>query len=547
MGITDIFKLLGGLALFLYGMTKMSEGLEEAAGNKLKKILERLTSNRFLGVAVGAVITAIIQSSSATTVMVVGFVNSGLMTLKQAVWVIMGANIGTTITGQLVALDIGEIAPFITFIGVLIVMISKKQRVVCVGEIIAGLGILFMGMEYMGDAMYPLRESEAFISIMTTFSNPLYGILAGMIFTAIIQSSSASVGILQTLALSGLIGFDHAVFVLFGQNIGTCITAVLASIGTNKNAKRTTVMHLSFNVIGTLIFVPICMFSPLIEIVASWTPNNSAAQIANMHTLFNITTTLILLPFGIGLTKLAMKILPGEDTTHTEMKLKYVNEHNIGATAIAISEIYNEVGHMLSVATNNLKVAFELIIEGKDKDKNLAFVNENEEYLDYMNRELTRYISKVSAHEVPSKDAKKINALFKVTNDIERIGDHALNIAQYISIMKEDKINLSNEAKEEIIKLRKNILGSLEFLSTVDSSNLAQVVHQITIAEDAIDDMCRDFRQNQIDRMNKSICTPEACVVYSELLTDIERVSDHLLNIVEGCERGHLTFKDKIV
>ena len=310
MQITDFLSLLGGLGLFLYGMQMMSGGLEAAAGNKMKKILEKLTSNRFLGVLVGAVITAVIQSSSATTVMVVGFVNSGMMTLRQAVWIIMGANIGTTITGQLIALDVGAVAPLFAFLGVAMVVFIKKERVHHIGTIIAGLGILFIGMEMMSSSMMPLRESEAFVSMMTRFSNPVLGILAGAVFTAIIQSSSASVGILQALASSGLITLPNAVYVLFGQNIGTCITAVLASIGTSRNAKRTTVIHLMFNLIGTVIFTIVCMVTPLTALVESFTPGKVTAQIANMHTLFNVVTTILLLPFGVSLARLAARILP---------------------------------------------------------------------------------------------------------------------------------------------------------------------------------------------------------------------------------------------
>ena len=294
MGITEILGLLGGLALFLYGMQMMSNGLEDAAGNKMKSILEKLTANRFLGVAVGAGITAVIQSSSATTVMVVGFVNSGMMTLNQAVWIIMGANIGTTITGQLIALDVGMMAPLFAFIGVAMIVFLKNPKAHHIGKILAGLGVLFIGMEMMGEAMYPLRESEAFISLMTKFSNPLLGILAGAAFTAVIQSSSASVGILQALASGGLIPFSSSVFVLFGQNIGTCITAVLASIGTSRSAKRTTIIHLMFNVIGTTVFTILCICFPLADLVASFTPNAPAAQIANMHTTFNIVTTCLI-------------------------------------------------------------------------------------------------------------------------------------------------------------------------------------------------------------------------------------------------------------
>ncbi|MBM6798405.1 Na/Pi cotransporter family protein, partial [Coprobacillus cateniformis] len=295
MELSNVFALAGGLALFLYGMTMMSNGLELAAGNKLKAILEKLTTNRFLGVAVGALITAIIQSSSATTVMVVGFVNAGLMSLQNAVWVIMGANIGTTITGQLIALDITALAPVIAFIGVALIVFFKSKKLDAFGTIAAGLGILFIGMNMMSTAMEPLRSSPEFIHIVSNFENPLIGVAVGAIFTAIIQSSSASVGILQALAMSGVVTLPTAIYVLFGQNIGTCITAVLASIGTSRNAKRTTVIHLSFNMIGTAIFVLICMTTDFAYFMQSLTPTNVAAQIANVHTVFNIVTTIILL------------------------------------------------------------------------------------------------------------------------------------------------------------------------------------------------------------------------------------------------------------
>ncbi|MBQ1251552.1 MAG: Na/Pi cotransporter family protein, partial [Firmicutes bacterium] len=308
MGITEILGLLGGLALFLYGMQMMSNGLEAAAGNRMRGILEKLTSNRILAVLVGAGITAVIQSSSATTVMTVGFVNSGMMQLKQAIGVIMGANVGTTITGQLIALDVGALAPLIAFVGVAFVVFTKRQIFHHWGSIIAGLGILFIGMDMMSAAMVPLRDSQTFIDLVTTFRNPIVGIAAGAIFTALIQSSSAAVGILQALAISGLVGLENAVFVLFGMNIGTCITAVLASIGANRAAKRTTIIHLMFNVFGTVLFTLICMATPLVSFVESFTPDNVAGQIANMHTIFNIATTLLLLPFAGVMAKIAVKI-----------------------------------------------------------------------------------------------------------------------------------------------------------------------------------------------------------------------------------------------
>ena len=298
MGVELLLGLLGGLALFLYGMQMMSNNLEAAAGNKMKQILEKLTTNRFMGILVGAGITALIQSSSATTVMTVGFVNSGLMSLKQAVWIIMGANIGTTITGQLIALDVGALAPLIAFIGVVLVVFVKNKKLQHIGGIVAGVGVIFIGMGMMSDAMLPLRDEPEFIQLMTSFKNPLLGVMAGALFTAVIQSSAASIGILQALAVSGVIGLHSAVFVLFGQNIGTCITAVLASVGTNRNAKRTTAIHLMFNVVGTVIFVVLCMVTPFVDWMIATNPANPAAQIANVHTIFNIATTVILFPFG---------------------------------------------------------------------------------------------------------------------------------------------------------------------------------------------------------------------------------------------------------
>ena len=315
MSFTYVMGLLGGLALFLYGMQMMSTGLEAAAGNKKKVILEKLTANRFVGVLVGALITAIIQSSSATTVMVVGFVNSGMMTLNQAIWIIMGANIGTTITGQLIALDIGEIAPLIAFFGVAANIFIKQEKVKQIGEIVAGLGILFLGMDMMGEAMKPLADSESFVSMLTECEHPLLGIATGIIFTALIQSSSASVGILQTLAGSGAIGLKSAAFVLFGQNIGTCITAVLASVGTSRNAKRTTIIHIMFNVFGTVVFTILCLTTPIIMMVEGWTPENAPAQIANLHTMFNLVTTILLLPMGTCLGKIAAVILKDRKVT----------------------------------------------------------------------------------------------------------------------------------------------------------------------------------------------------------------------------------------
>lgn len=382
MGFKGWMGLLGGLALFLYGMHMMSTGLEAAAGNRMKRILERLTANRFLGVMAGAAITCVIQSSSATTVMVVGFVNSGMMTLRQAVWIIMGANIGTTITGQLIALDAGAVAQFVAFAGVIMVVFLKQPKVRHIGDILAGLGVLFIGMEMMSTAMMPLRDSAFFIQMMTKFSNPLFGILAGAAFTALIQSSSASVGILQALAGSGVISLSGAVYVLFGQNIGTCITALLASIGTNRNAKRTIVIHLAFNVIGTVVFTLLCMTTPLTELIGSLTPHSPAAQIANMHTIFNIVTTLMLLPFGNLLAGLAERILPDvskqEEGKHLYYlkNVKVVRDGKIGVSAMNFEQTHKEIERMMNMAKKNVYDSFSAF---RDRDsKQIPKVAETE-------------------------------------------------------------------------------------------------------------------------------------------------------------------------
>lgn len=543
MKITDFFSLLGGLALFLYGMQMMSNGLEAAAGNKMKQILEKLTANRFLGVLVGAGITAVIQSSSATTVMVVGFVNSGMMTLKQAVWIIMGANIGTTITGQLIALDVGQLAPLFAFCGVALIVFVKKQKVHHYGLIVAGLGILFIGMEMMSGAMMPLRESEAFVSLMTKFSNPVLGILAGAVFTAVIQSSSASVGILQALAGSGLIGLSNAVYVLFGQNIGTCITAILAAIGTSRNAKRTTVIHLMFNLIGTTIFTIACITTPLTSLVESLTPDNVASQIANMHTLFNIVTTLLLLPFGIYLAKAAVRILPEKqdeqaDVMHMEFirPMETKRDTQIGLSAIAVTGIKKELHRMIDMAKENVEASFQAVKAGTTE--NLETVQEREEYIDYLNKEISKYISKVLVNESNPRDSQYISALFKVCGNVERIGDHAMNICGYTKLIEKQGISFSQEVRVEIDAMKEVCIKALEFLNEIhhNQQDNNQDVKAIEKLEQQIDDMTDDYRQKQLVRMQKGTCSEEGCIIYSEMLTDFERIGDHILNI--GQEMG---------
>lgn len=538
MSVSGLLSLLGGLALFLYGMQMMSSGLEAAAGSKMKLILERLTANRFLGVLVGAGITAVIQSSSATTVMVVGFVNSGMMTLNQAVWIIMGANIGTTITGQLIALDVGALAPLFAFIGVAMVVFVKMPRAHHIGQIMAGLGVLFIGMEMMSSSMMPLRDSQAFVDLMTRFSNPLLGIAVGALFTALIQSSSASVGILQALATSGAISFSSSVFILFGQNIGTCITAVLASIGTSRSAKRATIIHLMFNIIGTVLFTILCILFPLADLVASFTPDAPAAQIANMHTIFNIVTTLLLLPLGNQLASLAVRILPEQpEENRDEMHLEYLTpvqvsskDGNLGASAIHIGQLQQELDRMLDMAQDNIETSFDAVLSRNSSL--LTKAEKMESYLDFLNKEISKYISRLITYETNEQGSSIVSSYFTITGNIERIGDHAINICGYSKLLEERHIQFSAQAQEEICQMRDICLEALNALHQREAGDLPWLT-DVSALEQRIDDMTDLFRKDQLERMKAGICSDEACILYSELLTDFERIGDHVLNIAQ--------------
>ena len=552
MQMSDFLGLLGGLALFLYGMQMMSSGLEAAAGSRMKMILERLTANRFLGVLVGAAITAVIQSSSATTVMVVGFVNAGMMTLNQAVWIIMGANIGTTVTGLLIALDVGELAPLFAFVGVALVVFVKKPQLQHIGQILAGLGVLFIGMDMMSSAMSPLRESEAFISLMSTFSNPLLGILAGTGFTAVIQSSSASVGILQALANSGVIGLPSAVFVLFGQNIGTCITAVLASIGTSRNAKRTTIIHLMFNVIGTCIFTTLFLLFPIAYVIdgsltlpgslgqtiAGLMPASHAGQIALVHTSFNIITTIILLPLGNYLAKAAVKILPERpEDKADQLHLEYLTpiqisskDGGLGVSAIYVDQMQHELRRMMEMAKDNVEASFRSVLNRDEEE--LEQVEKTEEYIDFLNKEISLHVSRLITYETNEKASAVVSSFFTISGNIERIGDHADNLAGYTRMLNKRNISFTGVAHDEISAMRDICLEGINDLLSLNAGNVEWLA-DVSALEQRIDDMTSDYRRNHLERMRDGECSDEACILYSELLTDFERIGDHILNIAQ--------------
>ena len=467
--------------------------------------------------------------------MTVGFVNAGLMRLENAVWVIMGANIGTTITGQLIAIDITALAPVIAFVGIAMIVFFKSKRMDAFGTIIGGLGILFMGMEMMSGAMSPLRNSPEFVSIVSTFENPLIGILVGAVFTAIIQSSSASVGILQALAKSGVIALPSAIYVLFGQNIGTCITAVLASIGTGRNAKRTTVIHLSFNIIGTIIFVTISLLFPFANFMESLTPGNIPAQIANVHTVFNVVTTIILLPFGKKLVDLAFIILPEKEGMEDKLSTKYLdasifnNDYHIGTSAIASTQLFNETQNMVSVVEKNVQRAFELIINyDEDKHKELL---KTEEYIDYLNKEIIQFTTTAISAEYPIEESKSIGLFLKTSGDLERVGDHAINIAQRAQKLHEEGEKFSDEALKEIVIMKDLTKNILEELNVLDREELHDIVEKVDVIEDSIDITTHEFSVNQLKRLRDKKCTVEHSALFTETLIDFERIGDHGLNI----------------
>lgn len=540
MATSDFISLLGGLALFLYGMHMMSAGLEAAAGARLKLILERFTQNRFLAVMAGAGITALVQSSSATTVMVVGFVNSGMMSLASAVWIIMGANMGTTVTGLLITLDMGELAPIFTFVGVIMSLFSKNPKIHHVGQIFAGLGILFMGMGSMSSAMSPLRYSEDFISVMSKFSNPILGIIGGALFTAVIQSSSASIGILQGLAATGVITLDHAIFVLFGQNIGTCITALLASIGLSRNAKRVTCVHLMFNIFGTVLFTVMTLRFPFTEFMQNMNPDNVQAQIAGTHLVFNITTTILLLPFGTLMAKLAKKIIrkTGEedevDFLHVEHLGPVQNstgkEGGLGTSAIYGNQLQLELARMLRMSQENVTLAFDNVLSGNSKHHEK--INQTEEYIDYLNKEISTYISRVIAVESNENSAETVSSYFTITGNVERLGDHAVNISECSRAMQKHDIKFSASALGELKQMKMTTLEGIDRLLDHTAADI-QWLSKVAALEQRVDDLTEQFRKNHLRRMRDGICHGEEAILYAELLTDFERLGDHILNIGE--------------
>jgi phosphate:Na+ symporter len=520
-----VFELLGGLGLFIYGMNVMGTGLQKAAGDRLKKLLEVLTTNRLLGLVFGALITALIQSSSATTVMVVGFVNAGLMNLMQAAGVIMGANIGTTVTSQLVAFKFTDIAPVVVAIGVGLLIFGTRRKHRQLGEILTGFGILFIGMGLMSSSMEPLRESEIFANIMTTFGhNRLLGIIAGFVVTAVIQSSSASIGLLQALAANELISIGTALPIILGMNIGTCVTALLSSIGTNITARRAAMIHLIIKVFGMMLFIGLTI--PL-SMAVEYLGGNTVRQIANAHTMYNIVNTAILLPFASLLVLASKKLVPGEEVE--EGVLKYLDTRILETPSIAVLQAKKEVARMGVIAKETLRYAVDGFIKEDEKLLNHCF--QKEEMVNALEKEITQFLVLLSNSSISGDENDLVTSLFHTVNDIERIGDHAENIAELAQRKIDSGLVFSEVGISDLTAMTDYVYSMVEDSITALKNKDFQLARDVRRREDEVDRMEREYRESHIGRLNNYQCVPGSGVVFLDVISNLERIGDHCSNI----------------
>lgn len=542
-----LIGVIGGLSLFLYGMKMMSDGLEVIAGSKLKPILKKLTSNKYVAVVVGMIVTALVQSSSATTVMLVSFVNSGIMSLEQTVYIIMGANIGTTFTTQLIALDFSKFAAIISMVGVIMIIFVKNKKSNNLGLFIAGMGILFLGMGIMSSSVEPLKAMPEFTNFMTKFSNPLLGVLVGIGVTAIIQSSAASLGILQALSVTGAITLQNSFYLMLGADIGTCVTGVLASLGTNKDAKRTAMIHLLFNVIGMLVFLLIIQFVPFIPWVASLS-SSVKTQIANANSIYKIVVTLILFPFGNKLAWLARKLIPDSKDMGVDDKekapildTKYLSNGQIGTGAVAVTEMKREINYMMDLVQQNLDIGMNALINYNDNGKNKLY--KNEEALNKANLEMSRYMNQVTTLDLTPNDSALCISLFKMSTDLERMGDHAKNLIEYLGW----HAKLNPEAVDELKTLKRMMDEGFHHFRHNDLSVDLDAVGALENIEDSVDMLTAQYRNDQLVRLQEKKCSTNNAVEYSNVLIDVERVFDHMTNVLGECRAHHFSLFESSV
>ena len=545
MSFGTILTMAGGLGLFLFGMELMSDSIEKVAGARLRRILEIFTTNRFMGMIVGIIFTGIIQSSSACTVMVVSFVNSGLMNLYQAAGVILGANIGTTITSQLVSFNLSKIAPLILLVGVVVMMFTKKEKVRKVAEVVVGFGILFVGLSTMSQAMANMKNEPQVVNLLMSLKNPFLATLMGFALTAIIQSSSVTVSIVLLLANQDLLPLPITLYIILGCNIGACATAMLASMTGKKDAKRAALIHLLFNIIGTVI-IYIALFvagDQIVELIKSISADNGRF-VANAHTLIKIAQVIMLFPFTGWLVKMTYLIVPGEDQKvgyRESYQLKYIGDKVVFNPATAVVEVIKELERMASLAEENLNRAMNALITLDEED--IEEVYEVEKNINFLNHAITDYLVKINQTTLPIEDLNSLGALFHVVNDIERIGDHAENVADAARQRKEEGVSISKEAQKELGDMlemvNKIIRYAVEMFAKSDESHMQEIV----TLEDQVDEKERELQKKHVERLTKGECSPEAGMIFSDIVSGLERVADHATNIVfchyhrRGCRR----------
>lgn len=533
MNSTVLLSLSGGLGLFLFGMSLMSESIEKAAGAKLRSILEMFTKNKFMGCIVGIVFTGIIQSSSACTVMVVSFVNSGLMNLYQAAGVIFGANIGTTVTSQLVSFNLSKVAPLFVLAGIIVVMFVKNEMAKKIGDIVLGFGVLFMGLSSMSSAMGNMKESAAVVNALAGLDNPLLAVLLGTVVTAVIQSSSVTVSIILLMANQGLLELSIVLYIILGCNIGACASALIASLSGKKDAKRTAMIHLMFNVIGTVILFIILQVAgtQVINMLHSISADNGRF-VANAHTLIKIFQVIILFPFSGLLVKLTYILVPGEDVKvgyRENFALQYIGDRTIFNPATAVVEVINEMRRMGELAGENINRAMNALITLDDEV--IEEVYEVEKNINYLNHAITDHLVKINQLNLPMGDTRKIGALFHVVNDIERIGDHAENVADAAVRRKQDNIDISRQAYGEMGEMMDMVNDIIRYSIEMFADNKYEHMTAIENLEKAIDIKERELQQAHVDRLTRNECTPEAGMIYSDIASGLERVADHAVNI----------------
>lgn len=530
MAIEMILALLAGLGLFLYGMKLMSDGLQKVAGAKLRTVLEKLTKNPIMGVVVGFVFTAIVQSSSATTVLVVSFVDTGLINLSQSVGVILGANVGTTITGQLIAFKLTAIAPIILMIGVMMLMFFKKPMVQKSGEVCLGFGMLFFGLSTMSDSMQGM--SDSLTHVLSSMDNIYLAVLVGFIVTAILQSSSATTGIVMVLAGQHLVTLQMSFYLILGCNVGSCVSALIACIPGNKNAKRAAMVHFVFNIIGTaLVILTLGLLEPQIETMIRSINSDPMSCVANANTIFKLAQVLILLPFSKWLVRLAELIIPGEDkvTATTEFQLEFIGGGHAVTPASAVPNAISEIMRMGHLANDNLHRAMNALLQN-DK-KAISTVYENEKEIDYLNTEISNYLVQANQLSLPMQDKKLLGGLFHVVNDMERIGDHAENIADFATTCQKEDLSFSKDAKKELQKMLDRVDHLLAMSLEMFGENKDSHMKEILTLENEIDTMERKLQKRHVKRLTSNKCEPHAAMIYTDLLSNLERVADHGTNI----------------